>query len=95
MCKPGPQSIHTECSNSDSGHAHYGDGWWYWEVPPIPESILWHTYGKPFKMPGRKIRLGDCTTEHLLAILETQWQIRGTTVETAIYHILGKRGVTI
>lgn len=39
------------------------------------EKMLWGTYGKPRKKRVRWVTLKSCSTEHLQAILSTQYQI--------------------
>lgn len=67
------------------------------------EDMLWGTYGKGgFEhctglCPEHKlrfVRLGDCETEHLQAILRTQELKERPEVVVAIYKILSFRGIT-
>lgn len=44
-------------------------------------SFKWKSYGKLGNEPGRWTALKDLTREHIEAILETQWHIRGSYVE--------------
>lgn len=41
----------------------------------VKAALLWGTYGKPRKRSVKWVRLADCSTEHLKAILTTQHQI--------------------
>jgi hypothetical protein len=54
-------------------------------------NAMWGTYGKPFRHPVRWVRLIDCSTDHLEAILQTEYQIRGGDYETIIRSILQDR----
>jgi hypothetical protein len=45
------------------------------------EAFTWGSYGKNGDEPKHYIKLMDMQTEHILAILDTQWQIEGTYVE--------------
>lgn len=45
------------------------------------EAFTWGSYGKYGNEPKHYIKLRDMQTEHILAVLETQWQIEGTYVE--------------
>ena len=45
------------------------------------EAFTWGSYGKKGDEPKHYIKLMDMQTEHIKAILETQWQIEGTYVE--------------
>ena len=47
----------------------------------VREEFTWKSYGKDGKGPKKDIPLKDLTNEHLNAILETQWHIRGSHVE--------------
>jgi hypothetical protein len=51
----------------------------------------WGTYGKSGKDPLKYVRLVDCETPHLQAILKTQWQIANTVYEKIIKSILDDR----
>ena len=55
------------------------------------EDLLWGTYGKNGDQPLRWVRLGDCETAHLEAILRTQNP--QPLYSVAICHILQDRGV--
>jgi hypothetical protein len=70
------------------------------------EKAVWGTFGKGGvehcnehcngacnKHPLRVVRLIDCSTEHLQAILRTQYQIRGHAYEEIILSILADRGI--
>jgi hypothetical protein len=50
--------------------------------------IRWGTYGKGGKGPFVWKRLVDLEPAHLLAILKTQPQVKGTKVELAIRTLL-------
>ena len=57
---------------------------------------VWGTYGKDAKEPLRYVRLIDCSTDHLQAILKTQPQLdfitsRGFTYRKIIQAILDDR----
>lgn len=41
----------------------------------VKRVIIWGTYGKMGNDPLKYVRLMDCSTEHLEAILRTQYQI--------------------
>lgn len=45
------------------------------------EAFTWGSYGKDGNEPKHYIKLMDMQTEHIVAVLETQWQIEGTYVE--------------
>ena len=45
------------------------------------EAFTWGSYGKNGDEPKHYIKLMDMQTEHIKAILDTQWQIEGTYVE--------------
>jgi len=51
----------------------------------------WGTYGKHGDNPLTYVKLIDCSTEHLQAILQTQKQIWGTDYELLIREILKDR----
>lgn len=66
------------------------------------QHALWGTYGKGGAVHCggtcpmhrlRWVRLVECTTEHLQAILRTQAQIRNTEYPALIANILRDRGV--
>lgn len=60
----------------------------------IRNNFLWKTYGKDGKQPGKYIALKDMQTEHIQAILETQWHIKGTYVQDIfINEIEFRKGV--
>lgn len=44
-------------------------------------NFKWKSYGKLGNEPASLTALKDLTTEHIEAILETQWHIRGSYVE--------------
>lgn len=54
------------------------------------KKMLWGTYGKPRKKRVKWVKLIDCTTEHLQAILKTQYQL-DSTFKTIIQSILQDR----
>ena len=54
------------------------------------KKLKWGTYGKSGKEPLRWTTLGRCTSEHLKAILETQFQITDQ-YRQAIKMILERR----
>lgn len=55
--------------------------------------LLWGTYGKSGKEPLREVKLGDCETDHLQAILRTEsWHLT-VQYDQAIRRILLSRGV--
>jgi hypothetical protein len=56
----------------------------------LSKFLEWGTYGKSGKEPLKWVRLIDCSTEHLKAILNTQKQISGEYRET-IQFILKER----
>jgi hypothetical protein len=45
------------------------------------EAFTWGSYGKNGDEPKHYLKLMDMQAEHILAILNTQWQIEGTYVE--------------
>ncbi len=51
-----------------------------------PNEFMWGTYGKPAQLPLRWVRLVDCSSEHLQAILDTQpiHDIYRTTIESIL-----------
>ncbi len=62
---------------------------------PLPKAtahpqLMWGTYGKSGKQPLKVVQLGACSTEHLYAILKTQWQI-SNEYRAAIWDILNIR----
>lgn len=57
------------------------------------QTAMWGTYGKLRSEPLRYVRLIDCATDHLQAILRTQPQVKGDDYETIILSILADRGV--
>jgi hypothetical protein len=63
----------------------------------VREAFVWKSYGKNFEhLPdGIYIPLCDMTTDHIRAILETQWQIKGTYVEMLFKKELVLRTGTI
>jgi hypothetical protein len=62
--------------------------------PNDPHTLPWGTFGKEGKGPLRWVKLGDCSTEHLRAILRTQPQIT-EIYRTGIKQILKDRGVKV
>ena len=57
------------------------------------ESFTWKSYGKNGEYPeGKYIALKDLTTDHIQAILNTQWHIKGTYVEGLMQKELEHRG---
>jgi len=69
-------------------------------APVEGADLLWGTYGKSGKEPLKWVKLGDCETEHLQAILRTQPQIHWDYPELkvrlkAIKAILASRGAKI
>lgn len=57
-----------------------------------PHDLTWGTYGPPGAKHALKyVRLGDCSTDHLVAILRTQDQITDE-YRNGIKYILRKRG---
>lgn len=55
--------------------------------------LLWGTYGKSGKETLRAVKLGDCETDHLQAILRTEsWHLT-VQYDQAIRRILVSRGV--
>ena len=74
------------------------------KLVPIPDppteddlNLQWGTFGKNGDEPMRIVRLGDCSTEHLQAILRTEGHIYlYATLQHyvfAIHRILRSRGV--
>jgi len=63
----------------------------------VREAFVWKSYGKNFEhLPdGIYIKLCDMTTEHIRAILETQWQIKGNFVEMLLKKELVLRTGTL
>lgn len=59
-------------------------------VPLSIDEMMWGTYGKSGNEPLRWVRLVDCSTEHLEAILSTQGQITHA-YRAAINSILYQR----
>lgn len=53
------------------------DGWF----EKVRETFTWGSYGKGGKGPKRNILLKDLEEDHIKAILETQWHIKGSHVE--------------
>lgn len=45
------------------------------------EAFRWGTFGKGGKSNYKRVKLAEMSNDHILAILETQWHIRGTYVE--------------
>jgi len=60
---------------------------------PSLEGLLWGTYGKFGTSPLKWVKLEDCKSEHLQAILDTQKQIPANYTE-AIHSILEYRHET-
>ena len=54
------------------------------------KNLRWGTYGKDACHELRWVKLGDCSTGHLQAILRTQWQI-DALYKRAIKAILHER----
>jgi len=51
------------------------------DIVTIRNHFVWGSYGKNFDEPLHYILLKDLSNKHLIAILETQRQIRGTYIE--------------
>jgi hypothetical protein len=69
-------------------------------VTEAQANLLWGTYGKSGKEPLKWVRLIDCETDHLQAILRTQPHIYDAHIEAtsrleAIKAILTSRGAAI
>ena len=69
-------------------------------APVEGADLLWGTYGKSGKEPLKWVKLGDCETEHLQAILRTQPQLYWDHPDmkmrlNAIKAILAARGAEI
>ena len=47
----------------------------------VRETFTWKSYGKSGKEPAKNILLKDIEEDHIKAILETQWHIKGSYVE--------------
>lgn len=47
----------------------------------VRNTFTWGSFGKDGKGPKKQIKLKDLDTDHIEAILETQWHIKGTYVE--------------
>lgn len=47
----------------------------------VRETFTWGSRGKSGKEPFHRIKLSEMTNEHINAILETQWHIKGTSTE--------------
>lgn len=58
------------------------------------ETALWGTYGKSGSEPLRWVRLVDCETDHLLAIVRTQPQLPAGYL-AIIHDILADRGLVL
>jgi len=58
---------------------------------PTKDTAMWGTYGKGGNEPLKWVKLVDCTTEHLEAILRTQPQVWNTNYEEFIKEILEDR----
>ncbi len=56
-------------------------------------NLLWGTYGKSGKEPFREVKLKDCETDHLQAILRTESWHLPDNYDQAIRRILASRGV--
>lgn len=54
------------------------------------EKMLWGTYGKPKKKRVKWVKLKSCSTEHLQAIVKTQYQI-DQVFKTIVQSILQDR----
>jgi len=52
----------------------------------ICDQLLWGSRGKSGDEPLKHSLVKDLTLDHLKAILETQWQIRGSVAERAIQY---------
>ncbi len=61
------------------------------EMHLAPSDLPWGTYGKDPIETLSWVRLGQCSTEHLEAILKTQFQIKETKYETAIGELITNR----
>lgn len=57
----------------------------------IRNSFTWGSYGPKGDQPKYYILLKDMTTEHINAILDTQWHIKGTAVEEWFKMEIGYR----
>ena len=55
------------------------DNDWFQQVR---EHFTWGTRGKSGVEPMQRVLLKDLTTEHIENILDTQWHIKGTDIET-------------
>ncbi len=55
--------------------------------------LLWGTYGKYAQHELKWVKLGDCETEHLIAILATQYGLQ-EQLTNAMRNILKDRGFT-
>lgn len=51
------------------------------DITTIREFFSWSSYGKSGKEPRKEIALKHLEDEHIRAILDTQWHIKGTQVE--------------
>lgn len=58
----------------------------------LREVFGWFSYGKTGKEKRHKILLKNMDTDHILAVLDTQKQIKGTDVETLFRNELKFRG---
>ena len=58
------------------------------------KSLRWGTYGKKGQDPLKWVTLGTCSTEHLDAILRTQFHITDE-YKLAIRNILEDRGLVV
>jgi hypothetical protein len=56
------------------------------------EAFTWGSYGKDGDEPKHYIKLKDMQTEHILAILDTQYHIWGTYVEKLFKQEIALRG---
>lgn len=64
------------------------------EVAVEGADLPWGTYGKDQKQPLIEVKLGDCETDHLQAILRTESWHLSVEYDQAIRRILQSRGVT-
>ena len=55
------------------------------------ELFTWKSYGKDGNEKPREIHLKELTSEHIKAILSTQWHIKGTYIERLLQKELDYR----
>lgn len=60
----------------------------------VRETFTWGSYGRGGKGPKKSILLKDLDTEHIEAILSTQWHIKNTYVEQYMLKELEYRKVS-